>query len=82
MDFDERCFTAAIVDLGVHGHLKLTEGESIMTVERRSGGKLMAGAELATEDKLFGGDRTALTLIQKNHEVISEARDTLSERLS
>jgi uncharacterized membrane protein YgcG len=82
MDFDERCFTAAIVDLGVHGHLKLTEGESIMTVERRSGGKLIAGAELATEDKLFGGDRTALTLIQKNHEVISEARDTLSERLS
>ncbi|MFZ0839807.1 MAG: hypothetical protein WAM77_20270, partial [Xanthobacteraceae bacterium] len=26
--------------------------------------------------------RTALTLIQKNHEVISEARDTLAERLS
>jgi uncharacterized membrane protein YgcG len=82
MDFDDRCFTAAIVDLGVHGHLKLTEGESIMTVERRSGGQLIAGAEVATEDKLFGGDRTALTLIQKNHEVISEARDTLSERLS
>jgi uncharacterized membrane protein YgcG len=82
MDFDERCFTAAIVDLGVHGHLKLTEGESIMTVERRSGGKLIAGAELATEDKLFASNRTALTLIQKNHEVISEARDTLSERLS
>jgi uncharacterized membrane protein YgcG len=82
MDFDERCFTAAIVDLGVHGHLKLTEGESIMTVERRTGGKLIAGAELATEDKLFVGDRTALTLIQKNHEVISAARDTLSERLS
>jgi hypothetical protein len=82
MDFDDRCFTAAIVDLGVHGHLKLTEGASIMTIERRSGGKLIAGAEIATEDKLFGGDRTALTLIQKNHEVISEARDTLSERLS
>ena len=44
MDFDDRCFTAAIVDLGVHGHLKLTEGESIMTIERRSGGKLIAGA--------------------------------------
>ncbi|MBV9238253.1 MAG: DUF2207 domain-containing protein [Xanthobacteraceae bacterium] len=82
MDFDERCFTAAIVDLGVHGHLKLTEGESIMTVERRSNGKLIAGAELATEDKLFSGGRTALTLIQKNHEVISEAKDTLAERLS
>jgi uncharacterized membrane protein YgcG len=82
MDFDERCFTAAIVDLGVHGHLKLTEGESIMTIERRSGGKLIAGPELATESKLFGSQRTALTLIQKNHEVISEARDTLAERLS
>jgi uncharacterized membrane protein YgcG len=82
MDFDDRCFTAAVLDLAVHGHLKLTEGESIMTIERRSGGKLIAGPELATEQKLFGGDRTALTLIQKNHEVISEAKDTLSERLS
>jgi uncharacterized membrane protein YgcG len=82
MDFDDRCFTAAIVDLGVHGHLKLTEGESIMTIERRSGGKLIAGPELATEEKLFTGERGALTLIQKNHEVISEARNTLSERLS
>ncbi len=82
MDFDDRCFTAAIVDLGVHGHLKLTEGESIMTIERRPGGKLIAGAELATEQKLFRGNSTALTLIQKNHEVISKAKETLEDRLS
>jgi hypothetical protein len=82
MDFDDRCFIAAVLDLAVHGHLKLTEGESIMTIERRSGGKLIGGVELATEEKLFGGDRTALTLIQKNHEIISEAKNTLSERLS
>ena len=81
MDFDDRTFTAAMLDLAVHGHLKLAEAEKIITLERRTGGQQMASPELAMERKLFPGEATALRLIQDNHGLLGKARDALSDGL-
>src|SRR5205814_10531461 len=81
MDFDNRTFTAAVLDLAVHGHLKLTEAGKVIALERQTGGKAIAAPELAMEGKLFPGAATALRLIQANHGILDKARDALSDRL-
>src|SRR5262249_3946604 len=46
LGFDQRCFTAAIVDCGVNGHLKLTRGGGAQPVlEHRSLGKPLPAAD-------------------------------------
>jgi hypothetical protein len=42
MSFDDRCFTAAIIDLGVRGHLKIDASGKKSTLEKRSGGQALA----------------------------------------
>ena len=42
MGFDDRTFTAAILDLAVHGHLKLAEIDKATWLKRRTGGKAIA----------------------------------------
>src|SRR5262249_31545251 len=82
MGFDDRVFTAAVLDLAVHGHLKLTEDQKVMSVERQAGGKQMPGPEVAAEGKLFPGDATNLRLIQDNHKFLAHAKEALSDQLS
>ena len=55
MGFDDRTFTAAILDLAVHGHLKLAEIDKATWLKRRTGGKPIAAPEVAAENKLFPG---------------------------
>jgi uncharacterized membrane protein YgcG len=81
MGFDDRAFTAAILDLAVHGHLKLVEHDSTTSLERRTDGKPVAPPELAAERSLFPEKSTTLELKQDNHSVIKEARDALSDGL-
>ena len=82
MGFDNRAFAAAIIELGVNGHIKLRETSKDNTqVQRRQGGKPIGRAEQAMENKLFGSDNSLL-LTQTNHERISKARDTLQENLT
>jgi uncharacterized membrane protein YgcG len=82
MGFDNRTFAAAIIELGVNGHIKLRETSKDNTqVQRRQGGKPIGRAEQAMENKLFGSDNSLL-LTQTNHERISKARDTLQENLT
>src|SRR5215470_7154271 len=79
--FDQRCFTAAVVDCGVNGHLKITGGGSEKPVlARRDGGKPVPAAEAAMVRKLFAR-RSSLTLDQVNHETLSSAREALSDGL-
>jgi uncharacterized membrane protein YgcG len=79
--FDQRCFTAAVVDCGVNGHLKITGGGSDKPVlEHRGGGKPVPAAEAAMVHKLFAR-RSSLTLDQVNHEALSSARAALSNGL-
>jgi len=81
LGFDQRCFTAAVVDCGVNGHLKVTGGGSDKPVlERRNGGKPVPGAEAAMVHKLFAR-KSSLTLDQVNHEILSGAREALSNGL-
>jgi uncharacterized membrane protein YgcG len=81
MGFDDRTFTAAIVDLAVHGHLKLAEIDKATWLKRRTGGKPIAAPEVAAENKLFPGDSTDLELKQKNHATLEKAHEALSDGL-
>jgi uncharacterized membrane protein YgcG len=81
LGFDQRCFTAAIVDCGVNGHLKLTGGGSAKPVlEHRSLGKPLPAAETAMTSKLFAR-KPSLVLDQVNHEILTGARAALSNGL-
>src|SRR5262245_12460028 len=81
MGCDNRTFTAAILDLAVRGHLKLSEVDKKMSVEQRSDGKPIAPPELAAERALFHDGSPSLALEQDNHEVLEKARDALSDGL-
>ena len=81
LGFDQRCFTAAVVDCGVNGHLRITGGGSDKPVlVRRNGGKPVPAAEAAMVHKLFAR-KSSLTLDQVNHETLSGARAALSDGL-
>jgi uncharacterized membrane protein YgcG len=81
MDFDERAFTAAILDSAVRGRLKLIEKGDKTTLERREGGKAVAKPEATMEEKLFGS-RKSLLLDDANHARISSATDALKKGLA
>ena len=80
MGFDNRAFTAALIELGVQGHIKLVESGSTAEVVRRSGGKPIGAAEQALEKELFDG-RKELLLVQDNHEEIAKAKSVLEAAL-
>jgi uncharacterized membrane protein YgcG len=81
MGFDDRTFTGAILDLAVHGHLKLAEIDKATWLKRRTGGKPIAAPEVAAENKLFPGDSADLELKQKNHATLEKAHEALSDGL-
>jgi uncharacterized membrane protein YgcG len=81
MGFDDRCFTAAIVDLGVNGHIKLTGDGKQTVIEHRDGGKAIGPPERDLEGKLFAS-KPSLLLAQVNHEPLGKAKEALKERLS
>jgi hypothetical protein len=83
MSFDNGCFTAAIINLGVMGHLQIVEKEGKTTLKKQSGGKPLAADEVALMSKLFPGQRSSsLLLDQVNHGMIGRARDALSRALA
>ena len=81
MKFDDRCFTAAIIDLGVSGRIKLIGDGKQTVIERRDGGKPVGPPEQAVESKLFVG-KPSLQLTQANYEPLGKAKDALKERLA
>jgi uncharacterized membrane protein YgcG len=81
MNFDARCFTAAIIDLGVNGHIKLTGDGKQTVIEHRDGGKAIGPPERDLESKLFAG-KPSLLLAQVNYEPLGKAKDALKERLA
>ncbi len=81
LSFDNRAFTAAIVDLGVKGHISLAETPTFSQVTSRAGGKPLPAAEEQMRIHLFsGGNSIALT--QTNHAVIGGAKTALESKLS
>jgi uncharacterized membrane protein YgcG len=81
MGFDDRCFAAAIIDLGVKGHLRITGGGANTLLERRDGGREIGPAERDTASKLFATN-PSLMLQDANYARINKAKDTLRDGLS
>ena len=81
MSFDNGCFTAAIINLGVKGHLQIVEDDDKTTLKKRTGGSPIASEEETLMSKLFGG-RDSVLLDQVNHVRLGGAKDGLSSALS
>jgi uncharacterized membrane protein YgcG len=81
MGFDNRAFTAAIIELGVNGHIKLIDRSKDTQIDRRDGGKPVGRAEQTLESKLFSGNERSVLITQTNHVRIAAARDALKSSL-
>jgi uncharacterized membrane protein YgcG len=80
MGFDDKCFTVAIIDLGVRGHVKLSGSGSSTIIYRRNGGQAIARPEQDVKSKLFASN-SSLQLSQTNHEPIGKAKSALRDGL-
>ncbi len=81
MGFDNRVFSAAILDLAVRGHLKLSDVGKHMQVDRREGGKEIDHAESVLASRLFASSPSVL-LTQKNQKTLSSAGSGLQAALA
>jgi uncharacterized membrane protein YgcG len=87
MGFDNRAYAAAIVDLGVRGRIKLTEGEkgffskAKTTIHRTGDEQGLPGPERDMFRKLLG-DRSSLVMEQKNHAIFGAAKTALQTELA
>lgn len=80
--YDNKTFTAAIVELGVKGHVKIVEDKGVTTVERRDGGQPVSDGEEAVERHFFPKEKhRSLELKRENHVRIGGANDALKENL-
>ena len=80
MGFDNRAFAAAVLELGVRGHLRLVDHGGQMQVEQRQGGKEIGRAERDMKAKLFRSD-DAVLMTDSNHTVFASARNALRSAL-
>ena len=81
MAYDNGCFAAAIIGLGVKGHLQLVEKNDKSTLSKRGGDKPMAPEEQALMLKLFAR-KNSIVLENTNHEPIGKAKAALGETLT
>jgi uncharacterized membrane protein YgcG len=80
MAYDARCFTAAVIELGVNGHLRLSGSGAETVLWRLDGGKPIGPAERAAESKLFAAN-PSLKLTQSNYQTLGGAQSALKDRL-
>ena len=80
MKFDDRCFTAAIIDLGVKGQIRLTGTGKETTVWRCDGGKPIGPPEFAVKSRLFA-TKPSLMLTQSNYKTLGGAKGALMQSL-
>lgn len=80
LSFDNRAFTAAIVNLGVKGHLTLSESSSTSRVTLKEGKLPLSEPEDEMRRQLFAKSH-AVDLKQENHSVIGGAKTALETKL-
>ncbi|MGA9580561.1 MAG: DUF2207 domain-containing protein, partial [Allosphingosinicella sp.] len=86
MGADSRAFAAALVELGVGGHLRLTDEEGGFfsrdktTIEKKVGRTNLAEPEASMLSRLFAEGHSIL-MDQKNHATFSGAKDALEAGL-
>ena len=78
--YDDKAFAAAIVELGVKGHLKIEEDKGVTRVEKRESGRLIYDGEEAVKRHFFT-KKNSLALVQSNHVQVSGAREALKTNL-
>jgi hypothetical protein len=78
--YDDKAFSAAIVELGVKGHLKIAEEKGVTRVEKRQGGREIFDGEEAVKRHFFT-KKNSLALVQSNHIQVSGAREALKTNL-
>lgn len=81
MGFDDRAFTAAILDLGVKGQLRIADSGKSLALTRTPGGHSVPPAERAAADALFRSG-SEVRLVQSNHAALSRAKSTLARGLA
>ena len=82
MGYDDKTFTAAVLDMAVKGFLQIVEGVGMYTLSRsKANGQALTPEEKAAADKLFEGGSTAINLQTENHAAISAAMAALKSRL-
>ncbi len=80
MVFDDRVFAAAIVGLGVNGHLKLVDKGGSQELHHIKSTNHIDDAERAVAERLFA-ERSTVMLSNSAHVTISEARAALHSTL-
>jgi uncharacterized membrane protein YgcG len=80
--FDNKAFTAAVVDMAVKGHVTIEENNGDYTLRKRhqDQGPLSSG-ERKLSNTLFAGVGDSVELKNENHSVIGKARDALKSTL-
>ena len=84
MSFDKQVFAAAIVSLGVKGHLQIHETDDKFVLHRQDtpGAKPASKGELALMNELFkDGITTQIELDQENYKEFMKARSALKKAL-
>jgi uncharacterized membrane protein YgcG len=81
MDFDDRCFTAAIIELAVNRRLRIDgRGEQPVIETVKGGGAPIGHAEAVVAARLFA-TKPFLVLDPVNHEIFGSAKDALRAEL-
>lgn len=81
MGMDDKAFTAAIVGLGVQGHLKLAETKSGLQIVPRADGRPLSADEQAMAKRLLGKRSSPIDLDQSNCKILQRARTALTDAL-
>ncbi|MGH6619829.1 MAG: DUF2207 family protein, partial [Alphaproteobacteria bacterium] len=80
--FDDKAFTAAVVNMAVKGFLTIEEDDDkAFTLETTGKSAPLSPGERAIANKLFPGGRGAIELKQKNHSTLKSAQTALHEKL-
>jgi len=81
MDFDDRAFSAGILDLAVHGGVRLVDVGKDMQLQKVDGARELSPGIAAMADELFAAG-SALSLNNTNHAKVSAAKTALGSTLS
>jgi uncharacterized membrane protein YgcG len=82
MNCDDKTFSAALIDLAVHGHLKLVETKTGMKIAPRLGGQPVDAAEAAVNASMFGKRSSPLALQPENCLILQRAQKVLNSELA
>jgi len=82
MAMDNKAFTAALINLGVQGHITLVERKRGLQIVPRSGGKPLTPDEQPIATSMFRYRTSPVDLDQSNCSILQKAQDALKNALA